>query len=170
MSKLKAIGLNQIGIQFGANSVTCQEAQVAERRKSTAHDESRGRQAPFEEAPKGRKSTPPKLMMLVMLLSALLLAQGQSSPNEQLPAGPAKEKAEAACLTCHEARIMVQQRLTKAAWVKEMDKMTKSGAEVDPKDRDALIDYFSANFTPDQSAYEAPRSANETKSKTKAKH
>ena len=110
---------------------------------------------------------------LVLGLCAVLLcavaAAGQSSPNEQLPAGPAKEKAEAACLTCHEARIIVQHRLSKAAWAKELDKMTKWGAEVDPKDRDALTDYFSANFGPDQPAYEAPRSASESRLKTKAK-
>src|ERR1019366_4887833 len=64
-------------------------------------------------------------------------AVAQFSPNEQLPAGPAQEKAAAACLSCHEARIIVQQRLSKAAWSKEMDKMIKWGAEVDLKDRDA---------------------------------
>ena len=110
------------------------------------------------------------LGVCLALICGAIAALAQSSPNEQLPAGPAKEKAEAACLTCHEARIMVQQRLSKAAWAKEMDKMTKWGAEVDPKDRDALIDYFSANFSPDQPAYEAPKSANESKSKTKPKH
>lgn len=93
----------------------------------------------------------------VLLLCAAIAAQ--SSPNEQLPAGPAKEKADAACLTCHEARIIVQQRLTKPAWIKEVDKMTKWGAEVDPKDRDGLIDYFSANFGPDQPTYVAPKTA-----------
>jgi len=51
---------------------------------------------------------------------------------------------------CHEARIIVQQRLSKAAWTKEVDKMTKWGALVDPSDRDALIDYLSTNFAPDQ--------------------
>jgi hypothetical protein len=100
------------------------------------------------------------------LATAIAAAQ---SPNEQLPAGAAKEKAEAACLTCHEARIIVQQRLSKPAWGREVDKMTKWGAEVDPKDRDALVDYFSANFTPDQPAYEAPKTANDSKSKTKPK-
>jgi len=44
-----------------------------------------------------------------------------------------------------------------------------AGAEVDPKDRDALIDYFSANFGPDQPPYAAPRSATQSKSQTKAK-
>ena len=106
-----------------------------------------------------------------LLCAAIVaVAVAQSSPNEQLPAGAAKEKAEAACLTCHEARIIVQQRLTKAAWTKELDKMIKWGAEVDAKDRDALIDYFSSNFGPDQPAYEAPRTATGSKSNTGARH
>ena len=108
--------------------------------------------------------------LCAILFSLVTFALTQSSPNEQLPAGAAKEKAAAACLTCHEARIIVQQRLSSAAWAKEVDKMTKWGAEVDPKDRDALIEYLSANFGPDQPAYSAPKSANESKSKAKANH
>ena len=103
------------------------------------------------------------ILFSVLLLGAAIAAQ--SSPNEQLPAGAVKERAETACLTCHEARIIVQQRLTKAAWVKEVDKMTKWGAEVDPKDRDALIDYFSANFGPDQPMYVAPQTVAASASK-----
>ena len=123
----------------------------------------------FTDAAKlGKLST---IILTLALFSAALALAGESSPNSnnQLPASPAKEKAEAACLTCHEARIIVQQRLTKPAWIKEVDKMIKWGAEVDPKDRDALIDYFSVNFGPDQSAYTAPRSATQSTSQTKAK-
>jgi hypothetical protein len=47
--------------------------------------------------------------------------------------------------------------------------MMKWGAEVDLKDRDALIDYFSANFGPEQPAYAAPRSATQSTSQTKTK-
>ena len=110
-----------------------------------------------------------RLLLCTAMLSATIAAVAQSSPNEPLPAGAAKEKAEAACLTCHEGRIVVQQRLTKAAWTKEVDKMIKWGAEVDAntKDRDALIDYFSTNFGTDQPAYEAPRAAAGSKSKAK---
>jgi len=79
--------------------------------------------------------------------------------TEDLPAGPIQAKATTACLECHEARIIVQQRLSKAAWTKEVDKMTKWGALVDPSDRDALIDYLSTNFAPDQPPYEAPRTS-----------
>jgi hypothetical protein len=77
-------------------------------------------------------------VLAVALICTLRIAAGASSPNEQLPAGPMQEKAAAACLSCHEARIIVQQRLSKAAWTREMDKMVKWGAEVDPQDRDAL--------------------------------
>jgi hypothetical protein len=112
------------------------------------------------------------ILTLIVFGAAVALA-GESSSNsnstDQLPADPTKEKAEAACLTCHEARIIMQQRLSKPAWTKEVDKMIKWGAEVDPKDRDALIDYFSATFGPDQPAYAAPRSATQSTSQTKAK-
>ena len=110
------------------------------------------------------------LRACAMLLCGAITALAQSSPNEQLPAGAAKEKAEAACLTCHEGRIIVQQRLSKAAWTKEVDKMAKWGAEVDPKDRDALIDYLTANFPVDQAAYEAPKTAVDSKSKARTRH
>lgn len=105
---------------------------------------------------------------LIVLAAALSLVSGSmwaASPNEQLPAGPMQEKATAACTTCHEARIIVQQRLSKAAWTKEVDKMTKWGSEVDPKDRDALIDYLSTNFSPDQPAYVAPKSAGQNQNR-----
>jgi hypothetical protein len=95
-------------------------------------------------------------IFLTLLLSSGF-AIAATSPVEHLPAGPMQEKAAASCGSCHEARIIVQQRLSKAAWTKEMDKMIKWGADIDPKDRDGLIDYFSANFGPEQAAYEAPR-------------
>jgi hypothetical protein len=113
------------------------------------------------------------IILTLAVLTATAALAGESSLNSnfngQLPAGPAKEKAEAACLTCHEARIIVQQRLSKPAWTKEVDKMMRWGAEVDPKDRDALIDYFSANFGPDQPAYAAPRTATQSTGQTKGK-
>src|SRR5215469_9373191 len=99
------------------------------------------------------------LRVLVICLVAAFVgltccAFAEVSAEVQLPVGPGKAKAAAACLTCHDARIIVQQRLSKAAWVKEVDKMTKWGAAVDAKDREALIEYLSVNFSPDKPAYE----------------
>src|SRR5450631_1988632 len=78
---------------------------------------------------------------------------------EDLPAGAMQAKATTSCLECHEARIILQQRLSKATWTKEVDKMIKWGAVVDANDHDALIDYLSTNFSPDQPAYDPPRTS-----------
>ena len=99
--------------------------------------------------------------LLALSAATWIAAQNSASANEDVPAGAMRQKAAAACLECHEARIILQQRLTKAAWTKEVDKMVKWGAVVDANDRDALIDYLSANFGPDQSAYNPPRTARE---------
>ena len=69
-----------------------------------------------------------------------------------------QSKATTACTECHDARIILQQRLSKATWTKEVDKMTKWGALVDPQDRDTLIDYLSANFSVDKPEYVPERS------------
>jgi hypothetical protein len=97
----------------------------------------------------------------VLALATLSLAQSSvpARVTADLPAGPMQAKATTACTECHEARIILQQRLSKAAWTKEVDKMTKWGAVVDAADRDALIDYLSTHFSPDQPAYEPPRTA-----------
>jgi hypothetical protein len=97
--------------------------------------------------------------MLASPFSAQAQKPAGASVTADLPAGPMQAKATTACLECHEARIILQQRLSKAAWTKEVDKMVKWGAVVDPADRDALIDYLSANFSPDKPAYEPQRTS-----------
>jgi hypothetical protein len=101
--------------------------------------------------------------MLIVLITlstpALVPAQNNAKFNEELPAGAMQQKATTACLECHEARIIVQQRLSKPIWTKEVDKMVKWGAVVEANDRDALIDYLSTNFSPDRSAYPAPHTS-----------
>ncbi len=111
----------------------------------------------------GSKSVLGMFMFAVILAAASPIALSQEPVSvkvtEDLPPGPMQAKATTACLECHEARIILQQRLSKAAWTKEVDKMTKWGAVVDAGDRDALIDYLSANFSPDQPPYQPPRTS-----------
>jgi hypothetical protein len=108
-----------------------------------------------------------RTLTAVALLALPFLAQAQKAApanvNADLPAGAMQARATTACLECHEARIILQQRLSKAAWTKEVDKMTKWGAVVDANDRDPLIDYLSANFSPDKPAYEPQRTSGSTK-------
>jgi cytochrome c5 len=70
----------------------------------------------------------------------------------ELPAGDMQETARNACTICHDAGIIVQQRLSKEAWTREVDKMVRWGTVLDPKDRDPLIEYLSSNFPPDKQA------------------
>ena len=99
-------------------------------------------------------------ILVIVVCPALSPGQsGASKLTENLPAGSMQQKATTACTECHEARIILQQRLSKAAWTKEVDKMIKWGAVVDASDHDALIDYLSTNFGVDQPAYQPPRSA-----------
>jgi hypothetical protein len=87
-------------------------------------------------------AAPLSLMCFSLLLGA------QSSPD--LPPGAVQSKVRTACLECHESRIIMQQRLRKGAWTKEVDKMIKWGAVVDLADRDGFIDYLTTNFPPEK--------------------
>jgi hypothetical protein len=97
--------------------------------------------------------------LAVITLALTSMFAWSQKAAEDLPAGAMQAKATTSCLECHEARIILQQRLSKAAWTKEVDKMMKWGAVVDAGDRDALIDYLSANFSSDQPPYEPPRTS-----------
>jgi len=99
------------------------------------------------------------LLTLVVGVPSAMSQKPAAPLTESLPPGPMQAKATTSCLECHEGRIILQQRLSKAAWTKEVDKMIKWGAVVDASDHDALVDYLSTNFSPDQPPYEPPRSA-----------
>ncbi len=64
----------------------------------------------------------------------------------ELPAGPARALAERACLTCHDARLIVQQRLDRGRWSRELDKMIRWGARVSAEEKEILLDYFFSHF------------------------
>jgi mono/diheme cytochrome c family protein len=80
------------------------------------------------------------------LLTAVIAA-GQAAPDPgKLDAG--KKEEAASCVPCHSLRLIHSQRLARAAWVKELDKMAGWGTAV--KDRDALLEYLVANYGNDK--------------------
>lgn len=81
------------------------------------------------------------------LTASALLAQKREASRD-LPPGPMQEKARRACVACHNSQIIVQQQLDRRIWTREIDKMIRWGATVDPKDRDAMIEYFAQHFPP----------------------
>jgi DMSO/TMAO reductase YedYZ molybdopterin-dependent catalytic subunit len=50
------------------------------------------------------------------------------------------------CLVCHEEDVIKQQRLTKAQWDREIDKMVRWGAKVKPTDRESILNYLSGRY------------------------
>lgn len=100
-----------------------------------------------------------RFIATALLLIFLAAHAGAQTATVKLPAGPMQSKAGTGCTICHDAHIIVQQRLSKAAWGKEVDKMIKWGAIVSLADRDALVEYLSSNFAPDMPAHRAQRSA-----------
>jgi hypothetical protein len=100
-----------------------------------------------------------RVLTLITLASLFcVLCAAQNPTSSELPEGAMQAKAVTSCTECHEARIVVQQRLGKPAWTKEVDKMIKWGAVVDAQDHDPLIDYLSTNFGTDKPEYIAEHS------------
>jgi len=52
------------------------------------------------------------------------------------------------CLTCHEADIIEQQKLTPTGWTRSVEKMMRWGAAVGDADKQPLVDYLAARFGP----------------------
>lgn len=84
---------------------------------------------------------------LLLCLNAAVVGHAQSL---DLPAGKIQAKVQTACTECHDASIIRQQRLSEKSWTKEVDKMIKWGALVDPSDRAAFVEYLSASFPPNK--------------------
>lgn len=53
-----------------------------------------------------------------------------------------------ACLVCHEADIISQQKLTATGWTNSVNKMIRWGATVSGAEKQPLIDYLAAQFPP----------------------
>jgi mono/diheme cytochrome c family protein len=79
-------------------------------------------------------------MKTVLLLSFALSAWAQD-----VDVAAAKKAEQRECTQCHSLRLIHSQRLSKAAWGKELDKMAGWGAPI--KDRELLLNYLSAEYS-----------------------
>jgi hypothetical protein len=78
-----------------------------------------------------------------------------SKTAEEAEAG--KKAEQTSCLPCHSLRLIESQRLSGAAWQKEVDKMIGWGAVV--PNRQLLIDYLSQHYSNGQPPPAPVRSA-----------
>ena len=72
----------------------------------------------------------------------------------EFPAGPGKPVADQACLQCHSASMVLQQRLTEKQWTASVEKMMRWGAAVPADKKDELLAYLVANFGPENDRFE----------------
>ena len=70
------------------------------------------------------------------------------------PPGDGKAIADQACLNCHSADIVRQQRLTEKQWTASLAKMSGWGAEIPESRKDALLAYLVKNFGPDNDRFQ----------------
>ena len=97
--------------------------------------------------------------MKLLLLGCLAAGAGLCADQALMERGR-KEEARS-CVACHSLRLIHSQRLSKATWDKEIGKMDGWGAKV--KDRDALLEYLSAEYGNDKPAPQPDMSADGTK-------
>jgi cytochrome c5 len=53
-----------------------------------------------------------------------------------------------ACLVCHDADIIEQQKLSKTGWTRSVEKMMRWGAVIADADKEPLVDYLASRFPP----------------------
>lgn len=69
-------------------------------------------------------------------------------PKAAAPYPESSREFKNACLTCHEMDAIAGQRLTRAQWEREVDKMIRWGAPVRAEERPAIVDYLLRHFGP----------------------
>jgi len=81
---------------------------------------------------------------------SVVKARSETAPRARPSNVNAEQPTEltTACLVCHDGDVIRQQRLTRAQWDLEINKMIGWGARVKDEDRDRLLDYLFSNFGP----------------------
>lgn len=104
-----------------------------------------------------RKSDAVKLSLalLIGVLAGVLLLGNSAAAPQELPAGKGAELARAKCVTCHEADLIIAQRLSRPGWTREVEKMMRWGTALTEAEKEILIDYFAAHFAPRPAALAA---------------
>jgi len=80
--------------------------------------------------------------------SPALPGQDPASRPLTLPEGGGSAIARGRCLACHGADMLLQQRLSRAGWDRELGKMIGWGAAVEDAERQPLLDYLAAHMGP----------------------
>jgi cytochrome c5 len=92
------------------------------------------------------------LIVVSVFLLALGFSASPATAVDDLPPGAGVELVRDKCLLCHEADLIVQQRLGKPAWVREVDKMIRWGSVLTDAEKTTIVDYLTLSFPPRKSS------------------
>jgi len=84
--------------------------------------------------------------MWKLSLAAAVLLLGAKFASAQN--GNMAQRMQTCTASCHGPSLIAQQRLGRAAWGREIDKMIGWGAEVPAAEKDAFINYLASTFNP----------------------
>jgi hypothetical protein len=88
-----------------------------------------------------------KTRLLIATLGLFVLAATALAADSETLIRGQKDEARS-CIPCHGLIIIHTNRLSRAGWTRELDKMAKWGAA--PQDREALLEYLVANYGDDK--------------------
>ncbi|HWC96427.1 MAG TPA: hypothetical protein VG456_06755 [Candidatus Sulfopaludibacter sp.] len=86
-------------------------------------------------------------LAIPLVCAALAMAADQATIDR------GQKEEQRTCLPCHSLRLIHSQRLSRATWNKELDKMGGWGTKY--QDRDALLEYLVATYGDDKAAVPA---------------
>ena len=83
-----------------------------------------------------------------MRVLILLTIAGMAWAADQATLDKGQKEEQRTCLPCHSLRLIHSQRLSRAAWNRELDNMAGWGTKYN--ERDALLEYLVANYGDDK--------------------
>jgi hypothetical protein len=94
----------------------------------------------------------PRVALPAALLAGLAvgLATGRSAAQaiNPLPPGEHMPLVLGACIPCHSAEMVAQQRLDRKTWEAIVDRMIAYGAPITPETRPLILDYLASRLAP----------------------
>ena len=90
---------------------------------------------------------------LTTILIGITFAVARPAAAQSFPDGPGKDVFESVCSLCHTPSAVMGKQWTKSQWESKIIEMLQEEPGVTAKERDAIVEYLSANFKPGGKIY-----------------